>query len=170
MIAVLGAGSQSGCATMSPSSVTEEARPATSFTYSSGRGVQNFTASPAAIRTAVLEAIDDLNMNVVGRGRDGAVTQIDGRTSDGRTVTVTLRPQQGTTRISCRVGWFGDQPLSQALLERIGIRLGTLPPAAIPDQAPSHPAANPIFSREAVPDEVILRDFAEAPYRDRVDP
>ena len=73
-------------------------------------------------------------------------------------------------RVSCRIGWFGDEPLSRTLLERIGVRLGTLPPAAIPDRPPSAPASNPIFSRDAVPDSVIFRDFAEAPYRDRVNP
>ena len=83
---------------------------------------------------------------------------------------VTLRPQQGKTRISCRIGWFGDEALSKALLERTGIRLGTLPPAAVPENPPSTPGANPFFSRDAVPDEEMLRDVAEAPYRDRVIP
>jgi hypothetical protein len=73
-------------------------------------------------------------------------------------------------RVSCRIGWFGDEPLSRTLLDRVGVRLGLLPPAAIPDQPPSAPAANPLFSRAAVPDSEILRDFVEAPYRHRVDP
>ena len=47
---------------------------------------------------------------------------------------------------------------------------GTQPPAAIPAQPPSRPASNPFFSRAAVPDEVILRDVADAPYRDSLLP
>jgi hypothetical protein len=170
VFAVVGTVSQSGCATVAPSARSEDSLPATTYSYSAGRGVQDFKAPPGSVKTAVFEAMDDLKMTVVHRGRDGAVSQVDGRTSDNQTVTVTIRPQQTNMRVSCRIGWFGDQPLSRSLLERVGIRLGTLPPAAIPDQPPSAPASNPIFSRDAVPDSQILRDFAEAPYRDRVDP
>jgi hypothetical protein len=159
-----------GCATVAPHADLEANIPATAFSYSAGRGLQDFKATPAALRKAVLEAMDDLAMTVVQRGRDGTVTQIEGRTSDRRTVTVTIRPQLATTRVSCRVGWFGDEPLSQSLVERVGVRLGTRPPEPIPDQPPSAPAANPFFSRTAVPDALMLRDFAEAPYRNRVDP
>jgi hypothetical protein len=74
------------------------------------------------------------------------------------------------TQVAIRVGWFGDEPLSQAILERMGVRLGSRPPEAIPAAAPSAPSRNPFFARDAVPDSVMLRDFAEAPYRDRVVP
>jgi len=48
--------------------------------------------------------------------------------------------------------------------------VGTLPAAAIPDRVPSSPGSNPFFSRNAVPDAEMLKDVAEAPYRDRVIP
>ena len=111
--------------------------------------------------------MDDLKMTSIKRGRDGAVYKIDAKTADNRPVLITVRPHQGQTRVSCRIGWFGDEPLSKAILERTGIRLGTLPPAAIPENPPSAPAANPFFSRLAPPDEDTLRNIAEAPYRDR---
>jgi hypothetical protein len=81
-----------------------------------------------------------------------------------------LHTNQGYTQVAVRAGWFGDEPLSQAILERVGIRLGNRNPESIPTKAPSAPSANPFFSRDAVPDSVMLRDFAEAPYRDRVIP
>ena len=71
---------------------------------------------------------------------------------------------------SARIGWFGDEALSQALLERVGVRAGTRAPEAIPDEPPSTPSGNPYFSRSAISDEVMLRDLADAPYHDRVVP
>ena len=53
------------------------------------------------------------------------------------------------------------QAMAKAVLDRVGVRLGTLPPEAIPTDVPSDPSTNPYFSREAVPDSVMLRGFAE---------
>jgi hypothetical protein len=142
----------------------------TSSFFSAGRGVQDFAGPPGAVVSAVAEAMDDLKFTVTKRRREGTVSQVEGRTADDRAVTITLRPRVAATRVSCRIGWFGDPPLSRTFLERVGVRLGTLPPAAIPEQPPSAPSSNPLFSRDAVPDSEILRDFAEAPYRERVDP
>ncbi len=116
------------------------------------------------------EAMEDLKMTSIERGRSGAVFKISATTAENRSVLVTMRPHQGLTRLGCRIGLFGDEPLSRALMERTGIRLGILPPAPIPEHPPTKPGSNPIFSRDAVPDEVFLRDVAEAPYRDRVIP
>jgi hypothetical protein len=153
-----------GCATVAPRVQNEGSLEAT---YSTGRAIQEFALPAGPIGDAIVEAMEDLKMTTTGRARDGAVFRIDAKTEDNRVVLVTLRPHQGMTRVSCRIGWFGDEPLSKALLERTGIRLGTLPPEAIPVQPPSKPASNPFFSRAAVPDEVYLRDVADAPYRDR---
>jgi len=114
--------------------------------------------------------MDDLKMTSITSGRSGAVYKFDAKTSDNRPVLVTVRPHDGQTRVSCRIGWFGDEPLSKAVLERTGVRLGTLPPAAIPENPPSVPAPNPLISRLAPPDDDTLRNIAEAPYRDRVVP
>ena len=175
VIAAAGFLSQFGCASMG-TIVGPHAKPpeastlgGTGYSYSVGQGLQEFAAPPAEVKPAVHEAMKDLSMTIMHRRRDGAVAQIDGRTPDNRTITVTVRPKQGRTQVSCRIGWFGDDPLSRTLLERVGIRLGTAPPSAIPEDPPSAPASNPIFSREAIPDSIMLRDFADAPYRDRPD-
>ena len=154
---------QGGCATVAP---TVEPESSLSATYSGGRAMQDFAAPPEKLTPAVYEALTDLKIASVGRGRDGSVYKVDGKTEDNRAVLVTLRPNQGQTRVGCRVGWFGDELLSKALLERIGIRLGTLPPAAIPEKPPSSPAGNPLFKWIAPPDEQMIRNAAEAPYRD----
>jgi Protein of unknown function (DUF3568) len=158
---------QSGCATTAPS---PERRLTADNSYSAGRAIQDFALPANKVGEALTAAMDDLKMTAIEPGRDGAVYKIDAKTADDRTVMVTMRPRQGQTRLSCRIGWFGDEALSKALLERTGVRLGTLPPAAVPEDPPSTPGSNPFFSRDAVPDEEMLRDVAEAPYRDRVIP
>jgi hypothetical protein len=160
---------QAGCATTAPASQPQATPPAPSIRYSTGRAIQDFPFPSAAVTAAVLEAMDDLNLTVSRRDQDGPASQIDARTQDNRTVTVTLRPQKPITRVSCRIGWFGDEPLSRALLRRVGVRLGMLPPEAIPDRPPSEPASNPYFSRDAIPDSEMMRDIIEAPYRNRPD-
>jgi hypothetical protein len=144
-------------------------KPSPAARYSTGRATQDFEFPSGRVAAAVLEAMEDLNIQVTRRDHDGPASQIDGRTPDNRTVTVTLRPQKPITHVSCRVGWFGDEPFSRTLLRRIAIRLGTLPPEAIPETIPSAPASNPYFSRDAVPDAEMMRDFIEAPYRSRPD-
>lgn len=143
--------------------------PAPSMRYSTGRAVQDFSFPSARVAVAVREAMDDLGMTITRHGQDGVASQVVARTSDGRTVTVTLRPDKPITRVTCRIGWFGDEPMARTFMRRVGVRLGTLPPEAVPDRIPSQPASNPYFSRSAVPDVEMMRDFYEAPYRTRPD-
>jgi hypothetical protein len=154
----------SGCATVVPGVASNSSLEAT---YAGGRAIQEFAFPPSVVRAAVSDAMDDLKMTSIESGKSGAVYTFDAQTADKRSVLVTVRPHEGQTRVSCRIGWLGDEPLSRAVLERAGVRLGTLPPAAIPQNPPSTPAPNPIFSRLAPPDEDTLRSIAEAPYRDR---
>jgi hypothetical protein len=156
-----------GCATVPPS---PERLLSTETAYGAGRAQQDFALPPDKVGEAVRDAMTDLKMTAIEPGRDGAVYKIQCKTVDNRSVLVTMRPHQGQTRVGCRIGWFGDELLSKALLDRTGVRLGTLPPAAIPEDVPSSPGSNPFFSRDAVPDDQMLRDVAEAPYRDRVVP
>ncbi len=164
---VAGGLAQSGCATVAPS---PERLLTTESSYGGGRAIQDFSLPSSKVGTAVTEAMADLKMAAIQPGRNGAVYKIQAKTEDNRSVMITLRPHQTQTRVSCRIGAFGDEPLSKALLERTGVRLGTLPPAPIPDHVPSSPGSNPFFSHGAVPDDEMLKDVAEAPYRDRVMP
>ncbi len=157
-----------GCATTSP--MIDPIESATEFTYSTGRGVQDFPAPLSAVGPAVLSALGDLQMDGVRQAHDGAVARFEARTTDDRAITVTVRSRPGSTQVGARIGWFGDEALSRALLERVGVRVGTRSPEAIPDAPPSTPSGNPFFSRSAIPDEVMLRDLADSPYHDRVVP
>ena len=171
--ALLVAVSAEGCQTVHPSapgSLAPPEKPRTvtvGYSYSGGRAVQTLSLPPATVQPAVLSALDDLRVEKVRTSnREGGVIAFDGTTADGRKAGVTLRPHPAGTRLSARFGFFGNEPLTRALLDRVGVRLGTLPPAAIPTEIPSEPASNPYFSRSAVPDSVMFKDMAEAPYRD----
>jgi hypothetical protein len=159
---------QAGCATV-PATAELEAADA-GFAFSSGRGIQSFPFPPSQVVAALSEAMGDLELKPAQLKRDGTVTRFETRTQDDRAVAVTLRSHRASTYATVRVGWFGDEPLSRALFQRTAIRLGSQPPEAIPASTPSTPSRNPFFSRDAISNEVMLRDFAEAPYRDRVIP
>ena len=157
----------SGCATMGPS-VEHTNGPAAG--YSAGRAQQDFPRDPKVVSVAVTEALDDLKMTSIKRVRSGTVFKIDARTDDDRPVLVTVRPHQQQARVGCRVGWFGDELLSRAILERLGIRLDLLPPAPIPEKPPSSPAPIPFLERDSNLQSNMIRDMMEAPYRDRSSP
>jgi len=157
-----------GCATTSP--FIDPVGGGSGFSFSTGRGLQDFPSTLSAVAPAVVSAMDDLKMGDVRQSQDGTVVRIEAKAEDARPVTVTLRFRKGATQVGVRIGRFGDEPLSRTLLERVGVRLGTRDPEAIPVAAPSAPSGNPYFSRSAIPDSVMLKDFAEAPYRDRVVP
>jgi hypothetical protein len=154
-----------GCMTVEPIAGTVLGEGGSGYSYAAGRASQVFVYPQATLETAVVAAMDDLRIASVRKSLDGSVLRIDGLTPDRRTATVLVRPKQGASRVIVHIGWFGDEPLSKAVMDRIGIRLGTLPPSAIPAEPPSAPASNPYFSRDAVPDEVMVRD-REAGYHD----
>jgi hypothetical protein len=158
----------SGCATVSRTPAEDPMAPG--FAYAAGRATQSFAAPPSSVLAALNESMGDLSLLSIRPTREGAVSRIEASTPDRRKVAANVRTNQGITQVAVRIGWFGDEPLSRALLERVGVRLGTRDPEAIPASAPSAPSANPFFARDAVSNAEMLRDFAEAPYRDRVIP
>ncbi|WP_165074313.1 DUF3568 family protein [Paludisphaera rhizosphaerae] len=159
-----------GCAVTSPRVVPASTPEEPGFSFSAGQGSQSFSASQVAVATAAGEALGDLGLHDVNVRRDGTVVRCEAVTSDNRSASVTIRSLGGSSAASARVGWFGDEALSRAILERIAVRLGELPPQPVSQSPPSTPGSNPFFSRSAVPDAVMLRDQADAPYTDRVIP
>ncbi len=155
-----------GCKTVAPVAGTmTESTPG--FSYSAGRATQDFNSPPQELRDSITAAMDDLRFHSIRQTVNAGSIIYNGTTADDRRVSVMVHPIQAQSRVSVRIGWFGDEPLSRAVMDRIGVRLGTLPPAAIPADPPSKPGNNPFFSRDAVPDTEMFREQAEAPYRDK---
>jgi hypothetical protein len=157
-----------GCRTVAP--VAGPAPDAAGFAYGAGKASQEFAFPTPVVQPAIAAALNDLGVRQVRQRHDGPSRIFEGTTADGRPATATLRPGNGAARVTVRIGWFGDEPFSRAVMERLGIRLGNLPPAPIPAEPPSSPGANPYFSRQAIPDASQFRDQAEAPYRDSAVP
>jgi Protein of unknown function (DUF3568) len=157
-----------GCATVPPAA--DIAANPSAVSFSGARGWESFAAPRAAVVAALNDSMNDLNLGNIRGARDGSVSRLEATTRDKERVVATIRSRRDVTQVTIRVGWFGDQPLTKALLERVDVRLGSRSPEAIPATVPSAPSHNPYFARDAIPDAVMLRDFVEAPYHDRVIP
>ena len=162
-----------GCATVAPVAVTHAgaAPKPGAFTYRAGMAAQDFAYPPAEVVATVKDALGDLSIRTNRQGRQPGGVVIEGATADNRRAVVTVRaaPLRGT-QLTTRIGLWGDEALSRALMERVGVRLGSLPPAPVPEKPPSTPGANPYFSRSAVPDEIMFHDLAESRHRDTMVP
>jgi len=153
-----------GCATVGP--VAAPMMTSTAFSYSAGRASQDFLYPPSAIQSAITGALDDLRVHSVHLTNDAGLLVYHGSTADDRRISVTIRPLQANSRVAVRVGWFGDEPLSKAVLDRIGIRLGELPAEAVPVEIPSEPGSNPFFAKDPETETQILKEQADSLYRD----
>ena len=162
-VAVIGMG-VAGCMTVSP--VAGPAQVAPGFEYSVGQATQVFAATPPTVETALRSAMDDLRIRPSPSHHDVGSVSVEGTTADHRHVVVTLEPTPGSTRVKTRIGWFGDQPLSRALMDRLVIRLGVQPPSTVMVEPSTAPASNPHSSRDVVPDSTMLRNQIDAGFRD----
>lgn len=138
--------------------------------FEEGWGAQGFAYPPEKVRDTAREAMSDMQMHTVHKSRaEPSSLLLDGQAHDGRHVRIVVRPSGVGSLVTVRVGRLGDEALSRAVLERIGVRLGTLPPAAIPEEPPTSPRRS-FFSKNAVPDSEMLREQSIAGYRDTISP
>jgi hypothetical protein len=117
--------------------------------------------------------MQELQISGVRRIPDVSLVVFEGRTTDQRRASITLRPQsEKSTRLTARVGFLGDEPLSSALLERVGMHLGELPSTPVPTEIPSASAPDRFLDRIrfAIPDHETLKDMADSRFRDSVMP
>lgn len=163
--AVCAGTSVAGCATVKP--VAEPAMALTGYSYSFGRATQDFGFSPDKIQPAILEGMEDLRMHDIHQTAEPGTIYLQGTTADDRRVIVTLRPYAHGTRVTNRIGLLGDEPLARALMDRVGVRLGTLPPAPIPEKIPSKPGS--LISADG-PDDEYLKQQVEERFYDKTRP
>ncbi|HKX45209.1 MAG TPA: DUF3568 family protein [Planctomycetota bacterium] len=117
--------SASGCTTAGVLLAAGAAAGAVTVAYVEGDLETHLDASPVQIAAATEKAFEDLELTRL----ESDVTELDGRieaeSSEGKSVVVQLESlEDGRTKISIRVGHFGDEGLSRQVLERIREHLG----------------------------------------------
>ena len=157
-----------GCRTVGMNAIP--ARSLVSYTYNQGRASQGFAANSEDVRKAVAESAADLRIHSMRVTEMPGVVTYEGKTAGNNPVTITLHSQSVFTLVTVRIGLLGDEALSRAFMDRIGIRLGTAPANALPSIEPPATENGGVLSRDAVKDEVMLRDRIDAGYRDQGSP
>jgi hypothetical protein len=161
---ILAASMLAGCSTTGPFGREKLALPI-GPSYVGGRGMQMFPTSTALL-TNVKDSMSDVGIHSIVQNEDpSGLIILEGRTADDRKARVTLQSSGINSTVSAKISWLGDEPLTRALLDRIGSRQGTMPaqPAINPSPEPDEksaekPRTQSIFSKDAVPDATMLRD------------
>jgi hypothetical protein len=157
-----------GCSTTGPFNREKLSLP-TGPSYVGGRGIQLFPTSPKLVQN-VKDAMSELNMHGIVQNEDpSGLIVLEAKTADESNIRTTLQSSGVNSTVSIKIGWFGNEPLTRGLLELIGRKQGKLPEQPNPnaattetdEKAAEKPKSQGIFSREAVPDAVMLRDQVE---------
>lgn len=103
---------------------------AAGYAYYQGRVAREYLADRDQVWTATNAALADLNMPTISSERNADSSVIESRSRDGEKVSILLdsQPPQSPgnpplTRVSVRVGVFGDHEPSKRLLEQIAFHL-----------------------------------------------
>ncbi len=119
---------------------------AAGYAYCKGKVCETYTASFDDTLAATHTALAELGMPILQTTRDGTRGFIDSRTADSDRVRISLReltskiPAEGqVTRVGVRVATFGDRPVSDRILDQVGLHLAI---AATTGTQPA-PSANP---------------------------
>ena len=158
--AILAVSMVAGCSTTGPFGRERLSLPV-GPSYIGGRGMQIFPTSETLVGN-VKDAMSDVGVHSINQSEDpSGLVILEGRAADDRKARVTIQTSGANATVSAKVGWIGDEPLTRAFLDRLANRQGTMPPQPqpVPNETPVEESRRqPILSREAVSDAVMLRD------------
>ena len=134
------------------------------YSYFNGTAAQVFQYSVPQVETSSLEALSDFGftkIESVERNKDDGVVKIHAKTLDHRHAWVKVVPRNANmSNLVVRIGAEGDEQVSQAFIQRVGMNFGMLPRTTIPIEPalarridPPREYAPP---REPLPDPVPL--------------
>lgn len=126
---ILGIGAQmlltSGCALLLIGAAAGAAVAGTAWYMGSLSGVEK--ATPKQVETATIEAFKQLKITKTMVQSGSMKSVVEGKNSEGRGVTVTAELQQdGSSKVSIRIGTFGDKDASTTLYGKIRENLGVV--------------------------------------------
>ncbi len=157
---ILAASILAGCSTTGPFGREKLALPV-GPSYVGGRGMQMFPTSPELL-VNVKDAMSQVGIHSIVQNEDpSGLIILEGRTVDDRKARVTVLKSGANSTVSARVGWLGDEPLTRAMLDRIGSIHGTmpLPPSAVETpQNSAETGLRSLLSREDKTDTSLIRD------------
>ena len=88
--------------------------------YVKGRLVENLDASVAALHMASREALNELGLPIIDDSVDNRTGKLRSEYADGKRVWIDIAMESpAATKITVRVGSFGDPARSQDILDRI---------------------------------------------------
>jgi hypothetical protein len=125
------------------------------FTYDHGRACQLYRFPIDLVEVNTVEAMADLGFGQIRRSVSGGVVTYVAKTLDGHLATITLRPRNANAELTVKIGFWGDEPLSVALIERVALRFGSAPPSLVPLDPPPLGGPRPIGPSLARPVGVV---------------
>ncbi len=136
------------------------------YSYYAGKLQGDFPASVAQTEVAARTAVQDLGCTVF-RADSGV---IEGRTPEGDRLTVYVDPSPDElvsrngmpltlTRVTVRIGMFGDDVFSEKILDRVNFRLGNVPSS--PTKAA--PLPQPVVRKPVVRKPIVRGEPSPVP-------
>jgi Protein of unknown function (DUF3568) len=165
LLAVAAALANSGCLLVAAGAAGGAA---VGYAYCKGGVCSTYNAGFADTFAASQAALRDLGMPIVLEEETAADGFLESRTADGNRVRVYVEPvtskipaEAVQTRVCVRVATFGDRPVSERILDQVGLHL--TPVTAVPQPFAGQPAAAGIKQTAAPP--VAGSPSATAPSR-----
>lgn len=91
-----------------------------SYAYVTGELKASEAVSLENAYQAAQQAMSDLEFTVTDKEKDAFYAEVNARRASGKKIKIKLDKESNSlTRISIRVGTFGDESMSQKILERI---------------------------------------------------
>jgi len=89
-----------------------------------GTRFAHFSADPDQVVEAAKEALDELDLQMISSAATKLDGQIEAKTAQGKTVSITVEKEgEGVSKVGVKVGTFGDETISNAVIEKTRARL-----------------------------------------------
>jgi hypothetical protein len=132
------------------------------YSYFKGTAAQVFQFNVDQVESSTLQALADFGFTQIERKRIDGVAKIHAKTLDLRHAWISVVPRNAMSNLIVRVGAEGDEAVSQALIQRVGMNLGILPRTIIPIEPTLERRVDPPRQyappREPLPEPVRLFD------------